>query len=175
MLYDGDPRTRPMKDRVREAVFNLVGDRAAGVWAIDLFAGTGVLGLEALSRGAARATLIERHVPTAQTIERTVAELRVADAVQVVSAGDAFFWVKRHAEAIASTPSIVFCSPPYDFYVERVGPISELIESMVAGTPTGSTIVVESDSRFDVNSLPRREDWETRIYPPAVVSILRKS
>ncbi len=46
--YSGDPRTRPMKDRVREAVFNLLGPDVAGKYVIDLFAGTGALGLEAL-------------------------------------------------------------------------------------------------------------------------------
>src|SRR5947207_6491605 len=63
--YSGEVRTRPMKDRVREAVFNLLGAQVAGTQAIDLFAGTGALGLEALSRGAAQATFIDRHLPTA--------------------------------------------------------------------------------------------------------------
>ena len=65
--YSGDLRTRPMKDRVREALFNLLGNAVEGKIAIDLFAGTGALGLEALSRGASRAVFIERHRPTAQT------------------------------------------------------------------------------------------------------------
>src|SRR5262245_7614130 len=52
LLYSGDQRTRPMKDRVREAVFNLVGPDVVGQHAIDLFAGTGALGFEAISRGA---------------------------------------------------------------------------------------------------------------------------
>src|SRR5438105_2010542 len=64
LQYTGEARTRPMKDRVREAVFNLLGPSVTGSHAIDLFAGTGALGLEALSRGAARATFIERHFPT---------------------------------------------------------------------------------------------------------------
>src|SRR5271154_4383856 len=73
--YSGDPRTRPMKDRVREALFNLLSTAVKGKVAIDLFAGTGALGLEALSRGAARAVFIERHRPTAQTIGRNAAAL----------------------------------------------------------------------------------------------------
>ena len=52
--YHGDPRTRPMKDRVREAAFNLIGPQVVGTFAIDLFAGTGALAFEALSRGAVR-------------------------------------------------------------------------------------------------------------------------
>src|SRR5437868_14777408 len=69
LQYSGDVRTRPMKDRVREAVFNLLGPQIAGSHAIDLFAGTGALGLEAISRGASKATFIERHLPTAKLIE----------------------------------------------------------------------------------------------------------
>src|SRR5262249_42961688 len=66
LQYSGDIRTRPMKDRVREALFNLIGPNVRGMHAIDLFAGTGALGLEAISRGAAGATFIERHYPTAE-------------------------------------------------------------------------------------------------------------
>ena len=59
LLYAVDPRTRPMKDRVRQALFNRLGPAVQGKVAIDLFAGTGALGFEALSRGAARAVLVE--------------------------------------------------------------------------------------------------------------------
>ena len=68
LAYSGDPRTRPMKDRVREALFNLLGRAVEGKTAIDLFAGTGALAFEALSRGAARAVAIELHRPTARLI-----------------------------------------------------------------------------------------------------------
>ncbi len=78
LKYTGDPRTRPMKDRVREALFNLVGPSVIDAHAIDLFAGTGALGLEALSRGAARATFVERHYPTAATIKENIATLASA-------------------------------------------------------------------------------------------------
>ena len=68
--YSGDPRTRPMKDRVRQALFNRLGPDVEGTLAVDLFAGTGALGLEALSRGATRAILIEQHRPTARDLQR---------------------------------------------------------------------------------------------------------
>src|ERR1041384_2997332 len=69
LQYHGDPVVRPMKHRTREAIFNLVSTECAGRHAIDLFAGTGALGLEALSRGAASATFIEKHVPWARVVE----------------------------------------------------------------------------------------------------------
>ena len=61
--YSGDPVTRPMKDNIREALFNLVGGWVKEKIVFDLFAGTGAMALEALSRGATKAFLIERHIP----------------------------------------------------------------------------------------------------------------
>src|SRR6478735_6302833 len=69
--YSGDARTRPMKDRVREAVFNLLGYSVEGTHVIDLFAGTGAMAIEAISRGATKAICIERHYPTAKLIEKS--------------------------------------------------------------------------------------------------------
>ena len=92
--YSGDLRTRPMKDRVREALFNLLSTAVEGKVAIDLFAGTGALALEALSRGASRAVLIERHRPTAETIRRNSASLGVQEIVDVTSS-DTFLWARR--------------------------------------------------------------------------------
>jgi 16S rRNA (guanine966-N2)-methyltransferase len=73
-----------MKQRVREAAFNLLGSRVAGMHVIDLFAGTGALAWEALSRGAASATLIERHFPTARLLRETAVDLGVAGQITVV-------------------------------------------------------------------------------------------
>src|SRR6478672_723645 len=77
--YSGDMRTRPMKDRVREAVFNLLGYSVNGAHVIDPFAGTGAMAIEAISRGAAQATCIERHYPTSKLIERGARDLGIAD------------------------------------------------------------------------------------------------
>ncbi len=138
LIYTGDLRTRPMKDRVREAVFNLVGTDAAGKHAIDLFAGTGALGLEALSRGAAQATFVEQHFPTARVVRQNAALLDVADRCQV-DAGNVFLWV-RGAEIDASRPWLVFCSPPFSFYVERQPEILSLIGALVETRTLGKRV-----------------------------------
>lgn len=170
LAYTGDVRTRPMKDRVREAVFNLLGHAVTGTHVFDLFAGTGALGLEAISRGAARATFIERHYPTAKVIEQNIAALEIADRTEVVF-GDAFSW--SAACSPASSPAItVFCSPPYDFYVERREAMLSLIENWVTKAPPGSLIVVEADERFDFAALAPLGEWDVRAYLPAMVGIL---
>ena len=75
--YSGDQRTRPMKNRVREAMFNLVGPWVKGTYTIDLFAGTGAVGLESVSRGSVGATLVEKHFPTARIIQDNVRSLGI--------------------------------------------------------------------------------------------------
>jgi 16S rRNA (guanine966-N2)-methyltransferase len=168
--YSGEMRTRPMKDRVRQAVFDLLGP-VKGHHAIDLFAGTGALGLEALSRGAAFATFIERHWPTAKLIERNLASLGVEASADVVF-GDAFSWSAAFEPRLAQ-PLTVFCSPPYDFYAERHDEMLRLIERWVQSAAPDSQIVVEADERFDMGQLPRPGDWDVRRYPPAVVAVLQ--
>lgn len=178
LTYSGDARTRPMKDRVREAVFNLLAERVRGKYAIDLFAGTGALGFEAISRGAARATLIERHLPTAKLIEQSARMLGVTDRVEVCFS-DAFVWVKRFAARPAAAvaddePLAVFCSPPFDFYASRQDDMLRLIRQLWETSPSGSVFAVEADERFDFSLLPQPELWFVRAYPPAVVGIGEK-
>jgi 16S rRNA (guanine966-N2)-methyltransferase len=173
LQYSGDLRTRPMKDRVREALFNLIGPAVVGSHAIDLFAGTGALGLEAISRGAVRATLIERHAPTLELIRRNAEAVGVGERTTPVF-GDAFLWTKSFTPADA-TPLVVFCSPPYDFYVARRGEMLELIARWVEVAPPASRIVVEADEHFDLAALPQAAEWNTRAYPPAVVAIFAAS
>ena len=161
-----------MKDRVREALFNLVGPSVRGKHAVDLFAGTGALALEAISRGALSATLIEQHAPTAAVIRNNVAQLGVESLCQVVTA-NVFFWA-RQCPSLSPTPWVVFCSPPYDFYVDRTREMLELVEGFVRRAPAESVVVVESDARFDAGALADPAGWDARPYPPAVVAIYRK-
>jgi 16S rRNA (guanine966-N2)-methyltransferase len=168
--YSGDVRTRPMKDRVREAVFNLLGYGVVGSHAIDLFAGTGAMALEAVSRGATQATCIERHYPTVQLIEKTATQLGIADRLTAVF-GDAFLWTKSYTLPPDSPPLTVFCSPPFDFFVDREAEMLALIARWHEIGPRGSQIVVESDERFDFCRLPDAARWDVRTYSPAVVGI----
>lgn len=171
--YSGDLRTRPMKDRLREAVFNLIGPDIRGKHALDLFAGTGALGLEALSRGAQKATFIEQHYPTAAIIRKNIAVLHAEQQTDVVP-GNTFIWWKKRGTVLPETPWAVFCSPPYDFYVTRTGEMMELIAGLVQAAPPSSLFVVEADERFDFLTLPVPHAWTVRAYPPAVVGIYRK-
>lgn len=172
LRYGGDRRVRPMKDRVREAVFNLIGPAIRGTHAVDLFAGTGALGLEAISRGAARATFIEQHFPTAAIVRQNIASLGLEDRCEVITA-NVLLWAERN-QLPCTTPWTVFSSPPYDFYVDRLEAMLVLLNYLLGQMPRESRLVVEADERFDFALLPEPESWDVRSYPPAVVGIRRK-
>ncbi len=178
--YHGDPTVRPMKHRTRESLFNLIGTECGGRHAIDLFAGTGALGLEALSRGAARATFIEKHVPSSRVVEANMRLLGVEDrtTLQVTSA---FVWAKRDLEAAAAdgVPWLVFCSPPYVFFRDREAEMLDLINRIRDHAPVGSILLVEAEDPFDFDLLRgdpsggEYQAWDVRSYAPAVLGVRR--
>jgi 16S rRNA (guanine(966)-N(2))-methyltransferase RsmD len=169
LSYGGDMHVRPMKDRTREAVFNLLGPAIRGVRVFDLFAGTGAMALEAISRGAVGAVMIERHLPTARVIRENIKTVGAEAECEVVVA-DVFRWATQ-APKLDARPWVVFCCPPYDFFVHREAETLELIGTMLDAAPSRSAVVVESDDRFDKGLLPEPDEWDTRRYFPAVVGI----
>jgi 16S rRNA (guanine966-N2)-methyltransferase len=172
LFYGGDPATRPMKDRLRETLFNLLGPSVEGGCALDLFAGTGALGLEALSRGAIKAVFIEQRRSAAEDIRRNIALLGVKDRTEVLL-GSAFYHTPRLAMP-TNVRWLVFCSPPYDFYVQREAEMSELIAGLLSRAPAGSLLAVEADERFDFAKLPNSPAWDVRRCRPAVIGIFCK-
>lgn len=122
--------TRPTADRVREAVFSRLDGwgELDGARVLDLFAGTGALAFEALSRGAESALLVEAHPRTAARIARTVDELGLADRARVRTARAASL-VQDLAVGTSDRFSLVFLDPPYEM------PTLEVEELLVALRP----------------------------------------
>ncbi|MEN5263863.1 16S rRNA (guanine(966)-N(2))-methyltransferase RsmD [Stenotrophomonas sp. TWI587] len=117
------PGLRPSSDRVRETLFNWLMPRLGGARVLDLFAGSGALGLEAVSRGAAQATLVERDVALSRQLRESVAKLGAQEQIAVVQA-DALQWLRQPAGALAD---IVFIDPPF---------ADGLWEAVIAGLPS---------------------------------------
>ena len=181
LAYHGDPVVRPMKHRTREAIFNLISTECTGRHAIDLFAGTGALGLEALSRGAVTATFIEKHVPSARVVEQNIVTLGVKDRATLLVTS-AFLWAKRDLPSADQSPPsdagwLVFCSPPYAFYQERQAEMLDLIHRIQTHAPPQSVLMVEADEQFDFNLLRQLSisaaTWDIRPYLPAVIGVWR--
>ena len=108
-------RVRPTTDRVRESMFGALGSLLdlEGSTVLDAFAGSGALGLEALSRGAAQATVVERHRPTLTVLRANVDALDFADRSRLVGA-DVLRWLGSAGEEFFD---VAFCDPPHDFPV----------------------------------------------------------
>lgn len=104
------PGLRPTSDRVRETLFNWLANALPGARVLDLFAGTGALGMEAVSRGARQAVLVERDRAAAQSLRECATRLRAGDALAVVEA-DALAWL--HAQPDGAF-DIAFVDPPFD-------------------------------------------------------------
>jgi 16S rRNA (guanine966-N2)-methyltransferase len=126
--------TRPTSDRVREAVFAILGS-VEGAHVLDLFAGSGALGLEALSRGATSAVFVESDPVAVKAIERNVEKLRVEGA-EIVRAD-----VLRYLAEETARYDLVLVDPPYEM-VESVGmPLAEHLPRVLAD---GGSVVYET-------------------------------
>ncbi|HBQ30414.1 MAG TPA: 16S rRNA (guanine(966)-N(2))-methyltransferase RsmD [Mitsuokella multacida] len=101
--------TRPTSDRIKESLFNILGSKVYGRKVLDIFAGTGNLGLEALSRGAASACFVDQA--TAALIRENVVHTRLQDRA-TVHGGDVFAQLARFEQGGASF-DLIFCDPPY--------------------------------------------------------------
>jgi 16S rRNA (guanine(966)-N(2))-methyltransferase RsmD len=132
--------TRPTSDRVREALFSVLGARVEGARVLDLFAGSGALGLEALSRGAADATFVDSAPAAIRAIRDNLsalggeAEVRRADARRYLGAASA---AGRHYD-------LVFLDPPYRMAGWLGGELSAALPAVLA---PGGVVVTESDRR----------------------------
>ncbi len=143
---------RPTADRVREALFSILGEFVQGARVLDLFAGSGALGLEALSRGAAEATFVDSAAASVGAVRANLealggeAEVRRADAVRFLGA----------AKGETRQYDLVLLDPPYRL-AERLG--RELSEALPAVLARAALVVSESDRRAPLPlDLPLRDE-----------------
>ena len=132
--------TRPTSDRVREALFSILAARVADARVLDLFAGSGALGIEALSRGAQTATFVDDAPAAIRAIEANLATLRAAAEVR---RSDVLRFLTS-ARRGAAQYDLVFLDPPYRD-AERLAPA--LSEALPAVLAPGAVAVAESDRR----------------------------
>lgn len=133
--------TRPTSEKVREALFNILGPPGDDAHVLDLFAGSGALGLEALSRGAARAVFVDRGRPALAALRRNVDELGVADRAELVAADAVAFLARRPA----APWRWIFVDPPYRTDLAR-----RVLDALAAAPDAlaeRGSIVVEHDRR----------------------------
>lgn len=156
-----EPGLRPIPDRVREALFSILGNAVPDRPFYDLFAGTGAVGLEALSRGAGHVTFVERDVRVAGEILNHLKAWNVADRA-TVQRGDVYRWLDRWLPPMQS--ATVFLGPPYPDFDRRTDDLMAVFEKLQSKLPFDSVLVVQSDRVFDAGLLPQAAAWEERLY-----------
>ncbi len=153
--------TRPTSDRVRENVFNILGP-LEGAAVLDLYAGSGAMGLEALSRGASHAVFVERDRDAVRTIERNLDKLRLSGTILRQDAVTALA-----AEAGAGRKyDLVLVDPPYGMYPDVQAKLARYLPSVLS---QDGVVVVETDARVEPElPLPQRT---TRRYGQARITV----
>lgn len=134
--------TRPTSERVREALFSMLGE-VAGASVLDLFAGSGALGIEALSRGARRAVFVERDPAAARVLGENLAALGIGAQDAELRRSDAATAL-RSARAGKETYDLVFIDPPYGQAQEWAQELGALLPALLE---PGARVVLESDRR----------------------------
>lgn len=164
--------TRPTTDRVREAVFSSLGDRVVDASVLDLFAGSGALGIEALSRGAKEATFVDENREAAEIIRKNLSSTKLSRGIVLQ---------RKVASFLSSVPpasfSLIFADPPYARTTEQVEDLQVFLshENLVRCLSEDGIFVLES---FSGTPLPEQGQWEIireKTYGNTRVSYLSRS
>jgi 16S rRNA (guanine(966)-N(2))-methyltransferase RsmD len=128
---------RPTPDRLRESLFNILAPRIADCTFVDAYAGSGAVGIEALSRGAARAIFIEKHPAGVRVIRENLAALGVEDRARIIQAPAAMLLARY-------TDGIVFLDPPYPLVKEY----DDALGALGAAPARWLLVIVQHHSKF---------------------------
>ncbi|MDR3540868.1 MAG: 16S rRNA (guanine(966)-N(2))-methyltransferase RsmD [Desulfosporosinus sp.] len=163
-------QTRPTSDKVKGAIFNVLGDKVLDARVLDLFAGTGNLALEAISRGSREAVLVEKSFDAHRVILKNIEHIGVGDKTKLFLT-DAFMYLNRYPDEVFN---LIFLDPPYrKGLVTKV--ISTLKEHPAYLTPTG-VIVAETAKDEELNSdIYPFEIRKTGVYGDTLVWYLQRT
>lgn len=159
VVHDG---LRPTPQMVREALFSILGNAVPGRVFYDIFAGTGVVGLEAVSRGATTARLIEKEPRQAADIQKYAEQFGVGSKVQVLRA-DAYRWADRWIPP-GKEPVNLFLSPPFPDLTERSDEFLALVKTLLEKAPDESVLTIQAEDGFPLGELPDLPAWDVRRY-----------
>ncbi|MBM3856917.1 MAG: 16S rRNA (guanine(966)-N(2))-methyltransferase RsmD [Verrucomicrobia bacterium] len=160
--------TRPTMDRVRAAIFSMLGDRVPGASALDLFAGTGAMGVEALSRGAAAATFVDQDKKSIEVIRQNLELTKLTGEIKQV---DAISFLQRQQEKF----DLIFADPPYasnaeaDFILKLLS-LQELLKAMA----DDALLILECEKQQLLPEISVLEKIIDRTYGVTRILIFRK-
>ena len=156
---------RPTQGIVKAAIFNIVGPRIEGSHVLDLFAGSGAIGIEALSRGAAQVTFVDREPRGLAILRQNLDALELKDRAHVVR-GDVVHWLESSPDEVRRA-GLVILDPPYeDVVLDRALMVLDRLL-------TDATVVAEHSRRQTMPSLSRLQVDRQRRYGDTMVTVLR--
>ncbi len=180
-------QTRPVTDRVKQSIFDVIADRIESAVVYDCFAGPGSFGLESLSRGASRVVFFESHKSTLPVLKRNILELRVADRSSVI-ASDLFAWFANRktntstktdtgtrADPVVDTArraDLIFLDPPYRYVRERAADLQTLAGHIATSHLAPGGVVVFRHDAADELTLEALPPIDRRAYGGMVVELL---
>lgn len=163
--------TRPITDRAKQSLFDILAPLIDGAIVYDCFAGTGSMGLESASRGASHVTFFEREPSAVKRLKQNIQTLGVGAITKVIS-GDLFSWFAQK-KAEGGRADLVFFDPPYRFVHERADSIQKVICNIVENhlSDTG-TVIFRHDSadHLELDELTR---YDQREYGQMMIELLR--
>lgn len=152
---------RPTPQMVREAYFSTLGNAIPDRLFVDIFAGTGVIGIEAMSRGASAAHFVERDPQFAKDIEASLRAFSLTRQAKLYRT-DAYRWIA--AWAAPKDPVNVFLSPPFADLSEKTDDLLGAIQLLQGKVAEDSVIVVQTETGSPLDDAELLKDWEVRKY-----------
>jgi 16S rRNA (guanine966-N2)-methyltransferase len=168
--------TRPITDRAKQSLFDVITPLIDGARVYDCFAGTGSMGLECLSRGAKFVTFFEADRPALTRLTQNIMAVKVGDRSRVIS-GDLFKWFERTNTRPTTAGDIgaelVFLDPPYRFLTERPDELLQLALHLThSHLSPGATVIFRHDVKNKLD-LPNLERYDERDYGEMAIELLR--
>jgi 16S rRNA (guanine966-N2)-methyltransferase len=170
ILSPESDQTRPITDRVKQSVFDVLSPSLPDAVAYDLFAGTGSLGLESLSRGCKNALFFESDRSALTLLKKNITVLKLEDRAKII-AGDLFDWFAT-APVAGRYADILFLDPPYRFLTERPGDLRALAGNIVSKHLAPGGLIIFRHDRADTLDFPNLIPIDFRDYGSMRVEFL---
>ena len=155
------PDLRPTPQMVREAYFSILGNAIPDRVFVDIFAGTGVIGIEALSRGATMSYFIERDVILAKDLDAHLRTFELTRQSRIYRT-DAYRWVAAWVAPLE--PVNVWISPPFADLTERTDELLNALQQLQTKVAEDSVIVIQTERGSPLDNVENLQDWERRYY-----------
>jgi 16S rRNA (guanine966-N2)-methyltransferase len=164
--------TRPITDRVKQSLFDIIAPLIPDTAVYDCFAGTGSLGLECLSRGAAYVIFFEQDWEARSRLRQNIKALDVAPKSEIVG-GDVFEWFQQ-ARKPSRSVDLVFLDPPYRFVTDRPDDLRKLVDKLIEVHLSPSAIVMLRHDVKDTIDLPSLKKYDVRTYGGMTIDFLKR-